>query len=108
LDSATRVVKVRYYTAPIKRSASDDPASPGRQQKYLRALKAYLDDSIEIVQGSIVRTTPIARLLNALSRRLRFQSQGGAAHGKGNRCQSGGGLDLRHVAWTLRASSNLQ
>jgi 6-hydroxy-3-succinoylpyridine 3-monooxygenase len=66
LDSATRVEKVRYYTAPMKRSASDDPASPGRQQKYLRALKAYLGDSIEIVQGSIVRTTPIARLLNAL------------------------------------------
>jgi uncharacterized LabA/DUF88 family protein len=66
LDSATRVEKLRYYTAPIKRSASDDSASPGRQQKYLRALKAYHGDRIEIVQGIIVRTTPVRRLLNAL------------------------------------------
>jgi 6-hydroxy-3-succinoylpyridine 3-monooxygenase len=64
LDAATRVEKVRYYTAPIKGSASDDPASPRRQQLYLRALKAYLGDRIEIVHGSIVRTTPILRLVN--------------------------------------------
>ena len=67
LGAATRVEKVRYYTAPVKGSSSDDPTSPQRQQRYLRALKAYCGDRIEIVQGAIVRTTPILRLANALS-----------------------------------------
>jgi NYN domain len=66
LGAATHVDTVRYYTAPVKGSASDDPASPRRQQIYLRALKAYHGDRVEIIQGSIVRTTPILRLLNAL------------------------------------------
>jgi uncharacterized LabA/DUF88 family protein len=66
LGAMTRVETVRYYTAPVKGSASDDPASPRRQQTYLRALKAYHGDRVEIIQGSIDRTTPILRLLNAL------------------------------------------
>jgi uncharacterized LabA/DUF88 family protein len=66
LGASTCVEKVRYYTAPVKGSASDDPASPQRQQIYLRALKAYLGDRVEITQGSIVRTTPTLRLLNAI------------------------------------------
>jgi len=64
LGPATCVEKVRYYTAPIKGSSSDDPRSPQRQQLYLRALKAYRGDCVDIVQGSIVRTTPILRLVN--------------------------------------------
>ena len=52
LDGATCVDKVCYYTAPLKRSASDDPASPQRQQLYLRALQAFRGNRIEIVQGS--------------------------------------------------------
>jgi uncharacterized LabA/DUF88 family protein len=63
LGTEAYVEKVRYCTAPVKGSASDDPASPYRQHLYLRALKAYRGDRIEIVQGSIVRTTPILRLV---------------------------------------------
>jgi hypothetical protein len=66
LGPAMHVETVRYYTAPVKGSASDDPESPWRQQTYLRALKAYHGDRIEIIQGYIARTTPILRLLNAL------------------------------------------
>ena len=90
LDPATRVEIIRYYTAPIKRSASDDPASPARQQKYLRALKVYLGDRIEIVQGSIVRTTPIVRLLNSLQDGSLAKVRVVQFTEKGNRCQPGG------------------
>lgn len=66
LGPATCVETVRYYTAPVKGSASDDPASPQRQRIYLSALKAFNGNRIEIVHGSIVRTTPILRLLKTL------------------------------------------
>ena len=66
LGATTCVEKIRYYTAPVKGSASDDPASPRRQQTYLRALKAHHGDRVEIIEGSIVRTTPILRLKGAL------------------------------------------
>jgi len=66
LGAAMCVEKVRYYTAPLKGSASDDPASPQRQQLYLRALQAFRRNRIEIVQGSIVRTTPVLRLVDAV------------------------------------------
>jgi uncharacterized LabA/DUF88 family protein len=66
LGAAARVEKVRYYTAPVKGSASDDPKSPQRQRIYLRALKAYRGNRVDIIQGSIVRTTPILRLLDTL------------------------------------------
>jgi 6-hydroxy-3-succinoylpyridine 3-monooxygenase len=59
LGATVHVEKVRYYTAPVKGSASDDPKSPQRQRIYLRALKAYRGDRVDIIQGSIVRTTPI-------------------------------------------------
>jgi hypothetical protein len=65
LGPATHVETVRYYTAPVKGSASDDPASPRRQQTYLRALKAHQGDRVEIIQGYIARTTPFLRLLDA-------------------------------------------
>jgi uncharacterized LabA/DUF88 family protein len=58
----TELDHVRYYTAPMKASSSDDPASPLRQQRYLRALKAYRGDRIQIIQGLISRTTPVLRL----------------------------------------------
>jgi hypothetical protein len=35
LGAAARVEKVRYYTAPVKGSASDDPKSP--QRWWIRA-----------------------------------------------------------------------
>jgi uncharacterized LabA/DUF88 family protein len=41
------------------------PASPQRQHRYLRALKAHLGSRIEIIQGVIARSTPYLRLVNA-------------------------------------------
>jgi uncharacterized LabA/DUF88 family protein len=61
LEPGTRLEQVRYYTAPVKGSASDDSASPQRQQCYLRALKAYRGNQIEIVLGFISRTTASLR-----------------------------------------------
>lgn len=58
LSNDSKIDVVRYYTAPAKLSASDDPASPHRQHRYLRALKAHLGHRIEIVQGVIARSTP--------------------------------------------------
>jgi 6-hydroxy-3-succinoylpyridine 3-monooxygenase len=62
---------IRYYTAPAKASSSDDPQSPLRQQRYLRALKTYLGDRIQIVQGYIARTTPCLRLVQPCSSEIR-------------------------------------
>ena len=64
LDRSGVLEQVRYYTAPVKASSSDDPASPLRQQRYLRALKAYRGDRVQIVQGFMARTTPVLRLEN--------------------------------------------
>jgi uncharacterized LabA/DUF88 family protein len=63
LETDADVEQIRYYTAPIKASSSDDPASPMRQQRYLRALKAHRGDRIQIIQGFIARTTPRLRLV---------------------------------------------
>ena len=63
LGSGSDVAMVRYYTAPAKLSSSDDPASPQRQHRYLRALKAHLGGRIDIVQGVIARSTPFLRLV---------------------------------------------
>jgi uncharacterized LabA/DUF88 family protein len=63
LEAGTDVEQVRYYTAPIKGSSSDDPYSPQRQQRYLRALKAYRGERVEIIQGFIARSTPFLRLV---------------------------------------------
>jgi 6-hydroxy-3-succinoylpyridine 3-monooxygenase len=35
LEAGTEVEQIRYYTAPVKGSSSDDPCSPQRQQRYL-------------------------------------------------------------------------
>ena len=51
LGIGSQLIKTRYYTASIKASSSDDPASPQRQQRYLRALKAHSGERIEIQQG---------------------------------------------------------
>jgi uncharacterized LabA/DUF88 family protein len=66
LDPGARLAQVRYYTAPVKESSSDDPESPRRQQRYLRALEAYRGSRIEIVQGFISRTMPRLRLVDPL------------------------------------------
>jgi uncharacterized LabA/DUF88 family protein len=62
LEIDAELEQVRYYTAPAKASSSDDPASPMRQQRYLRALKAYRGERIQIIEGFIARTTAFRRL----------------------------------------------
>ncbi len=62
LEPDAEIEQIRYYTSPIKASSSDDPASPIRQQRYLRALKAHCGDRVQIIQGFIARTTPRLRL----------------------------------------------
>lgn len=64
LEPGTDLEQVRYYTAPVKGSSSDDRASPHRQQCYLRALEAYRGGKVEVVQGFISRTTPWQRLVS--------------------------------------------
>lgn len=66
LDVGTVVEQVSYYTAPIKASAADDKQAPIRQQRYLRALRAYRPDRITIRDGFIQRTTPALRLAESL------------------------------------------
>jgi uncharacterized LabA/DUF88 family protein len=60
------VEQVHYYTAPIKASAADDKQAPIRQQRYLRALRAYHSNRITIREGFIQRTTPRLRLIEDL------------------------------------------
>jgi hypothetical protein len=64
LSADSQVEVIRYYTAPVKGSSSDDPASPQRQHRYLRALKAHLGSRVEIIQGVIARSTPFLRIVN--------------------------------------------
>jgi uncharacterized LabA/DUF88 family protein len=63
LDTNAGLEQVRYYTAPVKGSSSDDPCSPQRQQRYLAALETYHGSRIQIVQGFIARSTPFLRLV---------------------------------------------
>ena len=67
LESGTVVEQVCYYTAPIKASAADDKQAPIRQQRYLRALRAYRPDLITIREGFIQRTTPALRSVETLA-----------------------------------------
>jgi uncharacterized LabA/DUF88 family protein len=64
LDPAAHLEQVRYYTAPVRKSSSDDPESVHRQQFYLRALEAYRGSRVQIVRGFISRTMPRLRLVN--------------------------------------------
>lgn len=66
LDEGAQVVQVNYYTAPIKASAADDKQAPVRQQRYLRALRAYRPGLITVCEGFIQRTTPALRLAEPL------------------------------------------
>jgi hypothetical protein len=100
---------VRYYTAPMKASSSDDPASPLRQQRYLRALKAYRGDRIQIIQGLISRTTPVLRLARPRTK----VANGGKVRvfqftEKTDGCQFGGGPYFRLLSWSLPTGRALQ
>ncbi len=48
------IVKIKYFTAPIKARMNDeDPDRPNRQQVYLRALKTL--NNLEIIEGIFLR-----------------------------------------------------
>jgi hypothetical protein len=48
------IVKIKYFTAPIKIRMSDsDPDRPNRQQIYLRALKTI--PNLEIIEGIFLK-----------------------------------------------------
>lgn len=57
------IVKVKYFTAPIKLRMSDnDPDRPNRQQIYLRALKTL--PNLEIIEGIFLKHKVSMKLAN--------------------------------------------
>jgi uncharacterized LabA/DUF88 family protein len=57
------IVKIKYFTAPIKLRMSDkDPDGPNRQQMYFRALKTI--PNLEIVEGVFLRHKVSMKLAN--------------------------------------------
>lgn len=63
----TELLEVRYYTAPILGSLSDDPASPQRQRQYLQALRKTQHEHIHIIQGKLIKGSATLRLIEPLS-----------------------------------------
>lgn len=62
----TELLAVRYYTAPVLGSLSDDPASPQRQRQYLQALRKTHPEHIQIIQGKLIKGSATLRLINPL------------------------------------------
>lgn len=58
----TELLEVRYYTAPVLGSLCDDPESPQRQRQYLQALRKLYPEKLTILEGKLVKSTPILRL----------------------------------------------
>lgn len=58
----TELLEVRYYTAPVLGSLCDDPESPQRQRQYLQALRKLHPEKLTILEGKLVKSTPILRL----------------------------------------------
>lgn len=58
----TELLEVRYYTAPVLGSLCDDPKSPQRQRQYLQALRKLHPEKLTILEGKLVKSTPILRL----------------------------------------------
>lgn len=57
------IIKIKYFTAPIKLRMSDsDPDRPNRQQIYLRALKTL--PNLEIIEGIFLRHKVSMKLAN--------------------------------------------
>jgi len=57
------ILKIKYFTAPIKLSMSDnDPDKPNRQQIYLRALRTI--PNLEIIEGIFLRHKVSMKLAN--------------------------------------------
>lgn len=63
----TKLLEVRYYTAPILGSLSDDPASPQRQRQYLQALLKLHPEHIRIIQGKLIKGSATLRLIEPLT-----------------------------------------
>lgn len=63
LFPSDEIVKIKYFTAPIKIRMSDsDPDRPNRQQTYLRALRTL--PNIEIVEGIFLKHKVSMKLAN--------------------------------------------
>lgn len=62
----TELLEVRYYTAPVLGSLCDDPESPQRQRQYLQALRKLHPEKLTILEGKLVKSTPILRLAEAI------------------------------------------
>ena len=57
------IVKIKYFTAPIKlRMTDNDPDMPNRQQIYWRALKTL--PNLEIIEGIFLRHTVSMKFAN--------------------------------------------
>ena len=69
LEPGVVVEQVCYYTAPIKASAADDKQAPIRQQRYLRALRAFRPNLITVREGFIQRTKRALRLADGVAER---------------------------------------
>jgi len=69
------ILEVRYYTAPVLARMCDDPVSPQRQRLYLQALRKQPPSRVTIVEGRMVATTPILRLVEPINglERVRVQ-----------------------------------
>lgn len=66
LDKKAELTQVRYYTAPVLGRMSDDIMSTQRQRLYLQALRKMYPNSLEIIQGKILATTPYQRLVRPI------------------------------------------
>lgn len=73
LDAQTKVLELRYYTAPVLGRMSDDAKSPQRQRTYLQALRKMYPDKIKIIEGKILASTPFQRLVKPIAEVPRLQ-----------------------------------
>jgi 6-hydroxy-3-succinoylpyridine 3-monooxygenase len=60
LDSSTTELRIKYFTAKILPSSSDDPQAPFRQQKYIEALIRYRPE-VEVIYGYFQRPKKFMR-----------------------------------------------
>lgn len=69
------VLEIRYYTAPVLARMCDDPASPQRQRLYVQALRKQSPCRVAVVEGRMVATTPVLRLVEPVHglQRVRVQ-----------------------------------
>jgi uncharacterized LabA/DUF88 family protein len=66
LDARARLLEVRYYTAPVLGRMCDDTSSTQRQRAYLQALRKSYPQTVKIIEGKILATTPYQRLVKPI------------------------------------------